>query len=148
MDQITVWVAPYSSQMTAKMNDQASEMLFSVYLETIADLKWLSPQHIAVSRTKFNRQQLPFITDEMLTFGPKPAEMRKIIIAVQNEQALKEAVRLSEYQSTDWSNRDLDPKARARSALRLKLFEEFKILNTFDAAMLDTFAERLALPKK
>ena len=116
--------------------------LLGLYLEAISDLKWLSADHVANARVKFNRGEFRGTNTD---FAPKPAEVRKLVVATHEQRVTDEATRISGYLEGDWANREADPEARKRSDLRMKLFSEFKELNAFDAPALEAKANTLAL---
>lgn len=132
--------------MTKGMGSQQAELLLGTYLEGLVSLPWLSPEVIAKARVAFTERATYLgLSDDIISFGPKPPEMRNIIIKVHNQHATDEATRLSGYIEGDWQNRDVDPEARKRSDLRMQLFNEFKELNTFDTPALEQRKEHLAI---
>lgn len=131
MRQISLWMAPYSS--TSHKTEADQQQIVGVYLEALDGLPWLTPELVARARQRFNKGEFGYVNTD---FQPKPAQLRKMITETHEQHATDEATRLSGYIEGDWAKRDFDPEARARCENRMKLFNEFRELDTFDQAKL------------
>ena len=146
MEQIALWLAPYSSQMTKGMNAKQSELLVGTYLEGLVSLEWLSPKLIAKSRVAFTeRRDYAKVTDEMVQFGPKPAEMREIVQRVHFQHAVAEANRIAGLQDGDNAKFLICPEATERCRKARRLFLDLQTMDTFNTPAIEAKAEQLAL---
>lgn len=132
---------PFLSHSKSK-DDEEAAVSIGVYLEAIADLSWLSPKVVAEVRIKFNRGEFSFVNAE---YAPKPLTLRQMVLQVHEQHATDEATRISGYQEGDFTKSRYDRDAKARVAQRIKLFNEFKEVDTFDTPALEAKAKQLEI---